>query len=102
PAESPYTAIQPKTTVFIIYGTTFSETLGRRARVTFLERMSMNNRNRIRPVLLVLVILVFVVFLLACEVDMTVAVDGKNPPTFKLSGSGNLISFLVMDVPPEN
>jgi hypothetical protein len=36
------------------------------------------------------------------EVDMTVAVDERNPPTFELSGSGNLIQFLVMEVPPRN
>jgi hypothetical protein len=33
---------------------------------------------------------------------MSIAVDGKNPPTFTLSGSGNLNFFLVMEVPPEN
>lgn len=30
-----------------------------------------------------------------CERDMRVKIDGKNPPTFELSGSGNLI-FLVL------
>ncbi len=30
-----------------------------------------------------------------CERDMSIKIDGKNPPTFTLSGSGNLI-FLVL------
>jgi hypothetical protein len=39
----------------------------------------------------------------ACyEVDMTIAVNDKNPPTFELSGSGNLNQFLVMEVPSWN
>jgi hypothetical protein len=38
----------------------------------------------------------------ACEIDMSVAVDGKNPPTFKLSGSGNLHFFIISEVAPEN
>jgi hypothetical protein len=42
------------------------------------------------------------VTLAACEVDMTVRIDGKNPPTFTLNGSGNLERFVVMEVPPEN
>jgi len=33
---------------------------------------------------------------------MTVKTDEKNPPSFSLSGSGRLISFAVMEVPPEN
>jgi len=33
---------------------------------------------------------------------MTVAVDEKNPPTFELSGSGNLNQFHVMEVPASN
>ena len=37
-----------------------------------------------------------------CEVDMTVAVDKRNPPTFKLSGSGDLIFFVVSEIAPEN
>src|SRR5262245_4284006 len=39
---------------------------------------------------------------IACEVDMSIKVDEKNPPSFSLSGSGNMISFMVMEVPPEN
>lgn len=38
----------------------------------------------------------------ACEVDMTVKVNGENPPTFDLSGSGNLNFFYVAEVAPEN
>jgi hypothetical protein len=36
------------------------------------------------------------------EVDMSVGVDRKNPPTFELSGSGNLNEFVVMEVPVWN
>ncbi|HLA10130.1 MAG TPA: hypothetical protein VJ023_06015 [Pyrinomonadaceae bacterium] len=46
--------------------------------------------------------LISCIYLAACERDMRVSVDGRNPPTFKLSGSGNLISFVVMEVPPHN
>lgn len=49
-----------------------------------------------------LLVLILVIGFAACEVDLNVAVDGKNRPTFGLSGSGNLISFVVMEVPPEN
>ena len=38
----------------------------------------------------------------ACEIDMTVAIDGKNPPTFDLYGSGNLDFFIVSEVAAEN
>lgn len=47
-------------------------------------------------------LLAALVLLTACEIDMTVAVDGQNPPTFKLSGSGNLHFFLVSEVAPQN
>ena len=43
-----------------------------------------------------------ILMLLACEVDMSIKIDGQNPPSFSLSGSGRLISFAVMEVPPEN
>ena len=36
------------------------------------------------------------------EVDMKVSIDGKNPPTFKLSGSGELDILLVVEVASEN
>ena len=39
---------------------------------------------------------------LACEEDTSIKIDGKNPPSFSLSGSGALISFGVTEVPPEN
>lgn len=38
----------------------------------------------------------------SCETDMKVSVNKNNPPTFTLSGSGNLNWFVVMEVPPEN
>jgi hypothetical protein len=47
-------------------------------------------------------LLIGLICLCACEVDTKIASNGENPPTFKLSGSGNLVSFWVMEVPPEN
>jgi hypothetical protein len=49
-------------------------------------------------------LLLIILFLnVSCyEVDMTVAVDEKNPSTFELSGSGNLNQFHVMEVPAWN
>jgi hypothetical protein len=34
-----------------------------------------------------------------CEIDMRIKIDGKNPPTFTLSGSGNIVFLYVMKVP---
>lgn len=49
------------------------------------------------------VCLLFIVISSACfERDLSIAIDAKNPPTFNLSGSGNLNFFVVMEVPPEN
>jgi hypothetical protein len=42
---------------------------------------------------------VMLVTLTGCERDMTLTMDGANPPTFKLSGSGRLIFFAVSEVP---
>jgi hypothetical protein len=39
-------------------------------------------------------------FLAGCERSMTVTLEGANPPTFKLSGSGRLIFFAVSEVAP--
>src|SRR6267378_2919295 len=52
----------------------------------------------LRLVILALTVIVFP----ACEVDMSIEIDGKNPPAFSLSGSGGLISFAITEVPPEN
>jgi hypothetical protein len=41
--------------------------------------------------------LIVAVTLTACERDMSVSMDGANPPTFKLSGSGRLIFFVVFE-----
>lgn len=57
---------------------------------------------RCRPAIRTLILIASLGLILACEVDMSVAVDGKNPPTFKLSGSGNLHFFFVSEVAPEN
>jgi hypothetical protein len=36
------------------------------------------------------------------EEDTRVSVDGSNPPTFKLQGSGHLVFLRVEEIPPEN
>jgi hypothetical protein len=41
--------------------------------------------------------LIIAVTLTGCERDMTLTMDGANPPTFKLSGSGRLIFFTVYE-----
>ncbi|MCM3874577.1 MAG: hypothetical protein ND895_28115 [Pyrinomonadaceae bacterium] len=48
------------------------------------------------------ILLTFLSLFAACEVDMTVAVDTKTPPTFSLSGSGDLLFFTVKELAPEN
>ncbi len=56
-----------------------------------------------RTSLMLILFLLFTVTLNACfERDLSIAIDGKNPPTFALSGSGNLNFFVLMEVPPEN
>ena len=49
-----------------------------------------------------LLLLAAFVFSSCYEEDMTVSIDERNPPTFKLSGSGNLAFFGVWEVAPEN
>lgn len=36
----------------------------------------------------------------ACERDTTISVEGGNPPTFRLSGNGNLVFLAVSDESP--
>lgn len=50
---------------------------------------------------LLIISLMMLVTLTSCERDMTLTLDGANPPTFKLSGSGRLIFFAVSEVPQE-
>lgn len=52
--------------------------------------------------LLLLFVVVWLFLVSACEIDTKITPDGKNPPSFKLSGSGNLERFVVMEVPPDN
>ena len=37
--------------------------------------------------------------LLACEVDTRVNIDGKNPPSFRFSGSGGITLFRIVEDP---
>lgn len=37
-----------------------------------------------------------------CERDMTIQIDGQNPPTFELDGNGELVFLLVTEVQPDN
>jgi hypothetical protein len=48
------------------------------------------------PSLLILVITT------GCERDMRIKIDGKNPPTFTLSGSGNLVFLSLGEVHNNN
>ncbi len=57
---------------------------------------------KLRTALGLVLLLAFTTFNVACEVDMTVTLDGNNPPTVSLAGSGNLMFFSVMEVLPEN
>jgi hypothetical protein len=56
----------------------------------------------VRWLKIALVLLTLIHTQVGCEVDLSLAIDGRNPPRFSLAGSGNLISFGVMEVPPEN
>ena len=35
----------------------------------------------------------------ACEIDTKVTTDGRNPPTFKLSGTGGINLFRIVEAP---
>lgn len=61
----------------------------------------MNKLSRSTILRLVILVSTSIMFL-ACEEDTSIKIDGKNPPSFSLSGSGALISFGVTEVPPEN
>lgn len=63
----------------------------------------MTHRQRpVSSILSLAALFVSVITFLGCERDMSIKADEKNPPSFLLSGSGNLMSFAVMEVPPEN
>ena len=53
-------------------------------------------------VLRVLLLLFLTVFMVSCESDTKVSIDGKIPPSFKLSGSGDLVFFVVTEISPDN
>ena len=44
-----------------------------------------------------LVALVLSSTLVACERDLSIQVDNQNPPTFRLTGSGRLVFFVVFE-----
>lgn len=51
----------------------------------------------------ILLLVLAVIFFSACyEEDMTVSLDGRTPPSFNLSGSGDLVFFTVSEVGAEN
>lgn len=58
--------------------------------------------NSTLSVITILLLLAAFVFSSCYEEDMTISIDERNPPTFKLSGSGNLAFFGVWEVAPEN
>jgi len=55
------------------------------------------NRKTTSSVIGLIMSLMILVTLTGCERSMTVTMDGANPPTFKLSGSGRLIFFTVFE-----
>jgi hypothetical protein len=55
--------------------------------------------NRTLP--FIAVVLVLIMFA-GCERDLSVNVEGANPPVFKLGGSGRLIFFYVLEVPADH
>jgi hypothetical protein len=57
--------------------------------------MKMKNSKSAGLVLSFLIIVVST----GCERDLSIKIDGKNPPTFSLSGSGNLVFLSVGEVP---
>lgn len=59
-------------------------------------------QSKINLTLSLTALCLFLVTSVGCEADMTVKTDGKNPPSFSLSGSGRLVSFAVMEVPADN
>ena len=62
-------------------------------------RLSFGNWSLNGTILLLVAVFVFT----ACyEEDMTVSIDQRTPPTFTLSGSGNLAFFGVWEVAREN
>lgn len=50
----------------------------------------------------VLIIAPLACILVACEIDTKVTIDGNAPPTFRLSGTGGLIHFRIVEAPSEN
>lgn len=48
----------------------------------------------------VLVVLIVLYTLVACEIDTKIEMDGNNPPTFSLSGNGQLWFIEVRDLSP--
>jgi len=55
-----------------------------------------------RSILTIFVVTVFLSLGLACEVDTTVSIDERNPPTFGFDGTGYLTFFIVKEIAPEN
>lgn len=58
-----------------------------------------SNNQTTSSVKVLIIGLMILVTLTGCERSMTVTMDGANPPTFELSGSGRLIFFGVSEVP---
>ncbi len=64
----------------------------------------MNNRSSANPLSSIVVIALLLLATLCCgdigERDTKIFVDGGNPPTFRLSGNGNLAFLAVSDDSP--
>ena len=40
--------------------------------------------------------------MVACERDTTVSIDGNMPPAFHMTGSGEIVFFVVTEISPDN
>ena len=54
------------------------------------------------PVIRVLLVLLLTISIASCERHTKVSIDGNVPPSFKLSGSGDLVFFVVTEIAPAN
>src|SRR5262245_25374290 len=51
---------------------------------------------------LLLVLLLPALLIASCERDTRVSMDGKVPPTFAMTGSGEIVFFVVTEISPAN
>ena len=47
-------------------------------------------------------LLLLATLIISCESATTVSIDGKVPPTFEMTGSGEMVFFIVREISPDN